>query len=360
MRFNASLCFRLTMGTAIFLPCPNSYAQAPPTGACCIPDGSCAETVEADCNAPGTTWLGLGTVCTPGGCSGPCFFPSVVGEGCELIISDGCGEGGDEQSCLALGGVFGGWGATCISARGACCLDVGCVDTHRGLCDDVGGQWHGGRGCDFVFGPPPLYLLHPSVPPCGGACCVLGSSCIDSDHPLAITVSSPLSKCLCESIFGGGFQGESTCCNDVGIECPQPTGACCLPFSISSHGCIDGMTKFQCAYDRGRFIGDGTACSESVCPRGPCPGIEPCCDVHRSPGCSDPECCSMVCAIDPACCFVSFFDPPEWSQMCVKTAGQVCGNGAPYCPVPQDFNGDFHVDLKDFAAFQNAFSPKSD
>lgn len=341
---NRSRCLRFIVGICVLLPSIASFAQGPPpTGACCLVDGNCVETIEVDCNAPNANWMGPNTACSVDLCVGACFFPSISGEGCALGIFDGCGCCLDAESCQALEGDFAGLGTTCSSVpMGACCLEAGCFYTHRSLCDDFGGQWHGGQSCPG---------------PCGGACCVLGSSCIDSDHPLA-TTSVPLSKCLCESLFGGVFQGESTCCTDPvpEIACPQPRGACCLPFPGLSSGCTDGMTEFQCAYDRGQFQGNYTLCSNATCPRGPCPGTEPCCEIHRSAGCEDPECCTRVCTIDPACCFVSFFDTPEWGPICVKKASQICGNGGPYCPIPQDFDANLHVDLKDYAVFQRAFS----
>ncbi len=329
----ASLAFALSAGFP---------ADAmPPSGACCLDNGDCVVAAESDCDASGSTWMGLDSVCSSDLCLGPCFFSTVTGQDCDLIILDQCGFGGSAKGCEAMGGNFGGAGETCTSATGACCLDVGCIEMHRTLCHAAGGRWHAGQGCS------------PSL--CGGACCVLGSACVDSDHYLANPNQLPLSRCQCESVFGGVFQGESTCCNDVGIDCQQSTGACCMQSSIASMECVEGVTEFQCAYDRGQFQGNDTRCSSTICPRGPCPGIEPCCEFHRSPGCSDPECCATVCRIDPACCFVDNLNVPEWGPICARIAAQMCGQGASYCPAPQDFDANLRVDLKDYAVFQRAF-----
>ena len=58
---------------------------------------------------------------------------------------------------------------------------------------------------------------------------------------------------------------------------------------------------------------------------GPCPPpVSDCCSAHPSPGCDDPECESIVCAIDPFCC------DSGWDQVCADEANNncpVCGGG---------------------------------
>jgi hypothetical protein len=44
------------------------------------------------------------------------------------------------------------------------------------------------------------------------------------------------------------------------------------------------------------------------------PEAGPCLDVHPSTGCTDPECCAIVCSLDPYCCEV------EWDWLCVNEA----------------------------------------
>ncbi len=61
---------------------------------------------------------------------------------------------------------------------------------------------------------------------------------------------------------------------------------------------------------------------------GPCPGAGPCGDPkagscyqeHAAPGCSDLACCELVCAIDPDCCAVA------WDAGCKALANAECGN----------------------------------
>lgn len=49
-----------------------------------------------------------------------------------------------------------------------------------------------------------------------------------------------------------------------------------------------------------------------------CPASGDCREVHANPGCVMPECCEIVCDIDPACCDIT------WSQSCVDIALQEC------------------------------------
>jgi len=324
---------------AVGLKVSIAFGGPPSTGACCLYNGNCVETIQDDCNAPNTTWLGPDTVCAVDSCSGFCFFPFQVSPGEPCSILGGvvhCLGGWSPESCEQNGGTF-ARGTTCSSVSGACCTDVGCLDTLQGLCDNAGGRWRAGQNC--------------SDGPCGGACCVFGSACIDN------VFGESLLKCACDSVFWGNFQGDSTSCDQPGIGCPQSTGACCNLLSAASPpGCVDSATEFACAYVNGHFQGNGTTCAESICRANPCPGIEPCCQIHRSPGCSDAQCCARICSIDPRCCFATpIADSPEWGPICVKLASLYCGDGAPYCPVPQDFNGDLKVDLCDYAVFQRTF-----
>lgn len=52
--------------------CTACPAQAPPTGACCLPDGSCIITTATMC---GPTYLGDGAPCTGAACLGACCAP---------------------------------------------------------------------------------------------------------------------------------------------------------------------------------------------------------------------------------------------------------------------------------------------
>src|SRR5690242_19175704 len=48
--------------------CASINCPQPPTGACCIPDGSCSITTSAACAAADGNWSGPGTFCPTNGC----------------------------------------------------------------------------------------------------------------------------------------------------------------------------------------------------------------------------------------------------------------------------------------------------
>lgn len=50
-----------------------------------------------------------------------------------------------------------------------------------------------------------------------------------------------------------------------------------------------------------------------------------CFEAHGTPGCDDPECCSLVCEADPCCCSLG------WDQLCVELADPLCGGFAQFC-----------------------------
>ena len=50
-----------------------------------------------------------------------------------------------------------------------------------------------------------------------------------------------------------------------------------------------------------------------------CPGTGNCYSANGTPGCSDPQCCAAVCAIDPFCC------NNQWDAQCANEADTECG-----------------------------------
>jgi len=72
-----------------------------PTGAACLPDGSCAENMsEADTIALGGVWNGAGSLCADSPCLGACFIPST--EQCLQF---------DLATCDLVGGIWNGPGS---------------------------------------------------------------------------------------------------------------------------------------------------------------------------------------------------------------------------------------------------------
>ena len=55
----------------LLLAAGTSHATPPPSGACCLPDYTCAEMSQADCESAGGTFQGDWTVCDPSLCLPP-------------------------------------------------------------------------------------------------------------------------------------------------------------------------------------------------------------------------------------------------------------------------------------------------
>jgi len=163
-----------------------------PTGACCLPDGTCIQTTANDCTQQMGQYLGDNVLC--GGVASCCvsgpnglFCVEVDAACCEIVFGgipgpagstcqpegacciDGDGDGIPETCqvvaevcCEAVGGTFQGTNTQCLGA-GACCLpDGSCVEVDRLCCDDVGGIFLGlgtmcdtdGDGIDDACDPP--------------------------------------------------------------------------------------------------------------------------------------------------------------------------------------------------------------
>ncbi|MBK8914366.1 MAG: hypothetical protein IPM64_07135 [Phycisphaerales bacterium] len=103
-------------------------------GACCAPNGSCAEVAESECVLSGGVFLGLETLCAPSPCSGGGISGSqggaccIPGESCQLRLAD---------DCLLNGGFYFGLGSSCLSipcgAVGTIPGDANCDGTMNGF-----------------------------------------------------------------------------------------------------------------------------------------------------------------------------------------------------------------------------------
>ncbi len=163
------------------LACPTGVC-AEDGGGCCLPGGSCVETLDPCCTARGGTAQGPGTTCSP---TGACCFPD-----------DPCQVGTDE-CCTSAGGSFLGTGTNCVGA-GACCLGGGsCNDLDECDCDAQGGNHLGA----------------------GTTCAATGACCLPPDprHPLGWCVQR--NECYCD-FRGGLFQSGETC----PYPCPTQQG----------------------------------------------------------------------------------------------------------------------------------------
>lgn len=141
------------IGKAIF-----GNKVAPPTGACCAPDGSCSIFTESDCLAQGGTYYGDGSTCDPNPCPPPVGACCLEGGTC-IVMS--------EEICLGQGGIYYGNGTVCEPNPcpppvGACCLITGeCIVTTADDCAAQNGSYQGdGVGCDPDPCPPPVPTEH--------------------------------------------------------------------------------------------------------------------------------------------------------------------------------------------------------
>jgi hypothetical protein len=91
-----------------------------------------------------------------------------------------------------------------------------------------------------------------NCPDPSGACCLADGGC----------VVRTAAQCATE---GGTYKGNNTTCATA--NCPQPTGACCFQ---ATGGCVN-LTAANCAGAGGVWGGAGTACATYTCfPKGAC------------------------------------------------------------------------------------------
>ncbi len=159
-----------------------------------------------------------------------------------------------------------------------------------------------------------------------------------------------------------GLKSPSDCCNFLGQPggCSDP--ACEAIVCAADPFCCDTSWDTLCGFEAQELCGDLCCCpvdgeekitichippgnpdnahtitiSVDALPAhlahgdtiGECPTpsfTEECCNVHPTPGCSDPECEALVCGVEPLCCQPGF----EWDLACVMAANELCGLESP-------------------------------
>ena len=93
---------------------------ADPQGACCLPDGGCAEGLTlGECTALDGFWNGSGTLCSEVPCTGACFIPAT----------GNCAPDFDKPTCDLVGGDWQGPGTTeCNDSCPADCDESGVLN----------------------------------------------------------------------------------------------------------------------------------------------------------------------------------------------------------------------------------------
>ncbi len=238
-----------------------------PTGACCLPNGSCVpDSTSAACAAAGGTYQGDGTVCTPNPCPQP-----PPNDDCPDALPIAVG-GTATGSTVAANPDAAPFCGTSVSAPGVWYKVMGNGNTlTASLCNP-------GTNYDSKIN---IY--------CGG-CATLACAAGDDD--------------FCG--FPPGYS-QASWCSDAGVE-----------YLILVQGFGGSTGDFELT------ITNGPSCTTPPSCQGVCgPGQGDCCAAHPNPGCDDPTCCFAVCAIDPFCCQV------EWDGICVDEAEDLCPACAP-------------------------------
>ncbi len=224
-------------------------------GACCLPDGSCAEMSNTVCESLQGVFQGVGTTCATTNCVVPTGACCVAGV---------CTDGLDKQFCEVL--AEGTWlgpntvcdAQSCILPTRACCLpapDKSCIETDQADCEAQGGTYYTwASDCDQLSG--------------GGVDCdPVGACCIDEMcWPQQLTEGD----CV---MFGGAWKGAGTNCAVVPDLC-IPTGACCNPATL---GCLAPTFEDDCLSLTGFFwLGADTDCANDGPPDSACAAAAPC------------------------------------------------------------------------------------
>ena len=152
-------------------------------GACCDPDGSCAQVIPTDCQG---IYMGDWVPCDPNPCPQPeaCCLPDGT---CQIQLP---------EICLQMGGVPYGPGVPCdpnpcVPIYGACCDDLGnCTWVTEEMCANQGGSYLG----DWTE----CYPDNP-CPPAGACCLDMNGNCVIA------------TAAACQE-QGGIYQGDGTSC----------------------------------------------------------------------------------------------------------------------------------------------------
>jgi hypothetical protein len=265
----------------------------------CSDEACCNLVCDLDPFCCNVSWDGI----CAGGAAANCTFGPVCNECCPADLNfDGVVDGAD------LGILLAAWNT-------------------NDPCADLSG--------DGIVGGADLGLMLAAWGPCPSE---ITCTCEDADHDCC-TVGGPGCtdlKC-CEAVCAV----DSFCCNTAwdalcvgqvfdicGIECPgNPACAaadhdCCTQ---GGPGCTDlACCEIVCAADS--FC--CTTAWDSLCVSGAinlcgiecalCPASDHDCFTTGGPGCTDVECCELVCAADSFCCAVA------WDGICVNGAFALC------------------------------------
>jgi hypothetical protein len=194
-----------------------------------------------------------------------------------------------------------------------CCSenwDGVCASFAQAVCDDPI------RSCGAIVSRS-CFIPSAYLPGCEDAgCCVDVCTTIDpfccEVHWDAVCVEIALGLCG----EGPGCPNRGSCLIPHNLPgCNEPI-CCTAVCDIDPICCINTWDEHCALFAYGVCFGQST-----------CPGSELCTVSHGTPGCEDPACCNVVCAIDPVCCIEA------WDTNCVNTALARCRPDAGWnCP----------------------------
>jgi hypothetical protein len=195
-------------------------------GACCLPNGTCVEILQADCIAAGGTFAGIAIPCSS---VEPCPQPNIAcclpsGECVEVTAAACAAQGGDAQPFPSVCA-----DVQCPQPDIACCLPSGeCVNVTAAACAAQGGAAQPFPSvCDDVQCPQPAV-----------ACCLPDGTCIEV----------PAAAC---SAQGGIPSSFPVLCGD--IVCAAPTDPT-LRVRAAEKGSVLYLSKVDVRWDKNGHV----------------------------------------------------------------------------------------------------------
>ncbi len=155
-----------------------------------------------------------------------------------------------------------------------------------------------------------------------------GPGCTDVECCEAVCAAEP--SCCTIAWDSGCVLSAEFSCESLPADCPASDHDC---FTTGDPGCTDlECCEVVCAaepscctiaWDRGCVLSAKFAC-ESL--PADCPTSDHDCFTLGGPGCTDLECCETVCNADPSCCEIA------WDNGCIVSAEFTCGRQPTDCP----------------------------
>ncbi len=173
---------------------------------------------------------------------------------------------------------------------------------------------------DFAAGSPCKPNLSPACNDkrCCQAVCALDPICCDTTWDLeCVRLARTVPSCPCGADWDCGDPCAGDCCiANFTPKCNDED--CCNAVCLQDSFCCDTEWDLACA----SMANQNDACTgaRDACPAPQCGDADSgsCCFANGTPSCNSGPCCTLVCAIDPVCCDVS------WDDICAERARTSC------------------------------------